>query len=65
MNWILMEAGFPIITIELEDREAYFEALRVAQRTQNTCPFVYFLYHVAIRSITRYIEDLAHLLPAK
>ena len=58
MNLILMENGYPPIIIQLEDRDEYYEVLRTAQRTGDTRPFIYFIYHVACRSQGEYISEL-------
>lgn len=62
MNLLLMERGYPALLIELADRETYFTALRKSQETEDTRPFIYFLYQVALRSTSRYLTELDEFL---
>lgn len=58
MNLILMENGYPPITIQVDDREEYYDVLRKSQQSGDTRPFIYFIYRIATRSIKEYIDDI-------
>ena len=58
MNLILMENGYPPITIRVDDREEYYDVLRKSQQSGDTRPFIYFIYRIATRSIREYIDDI-------
>ena len=53
-----MENGYPPITIQVDDREEYYDVLRKSQQSGDTRPFIYFIYRIATRSIKEYIDDI-------
>ena len=54
--------GYPPILIKVDDRPNYFEALRSAQKSGDTRPFIYFIFGMALRSIDEYKDELHPLI---
>ena len=66
MNWILMQAGFPPVTIRVEDRLTYYETLEEGNQG-NLLDFIRFVAEATERALDEFllatVENAAALLP--
>lgn len=58
-NFILMQAGHPIVIIKLEDRDAYISALKQIRKEGTDEYLIDFFFHVAIDRMEKELEQKA------
>jgi Fic family protein len=60
MNLLLMQRGYPIAVIRVEDRKEYFGALETGHVNGDLIPFTHFIAEQVSRSMNLYLRALAN-----